>query len=71
MEYYDDSTGLGYTEQLYTARGAQGAGVYHKTTDKAGVNPADYTSLLLHIVHYYNDLTVYYQTRALWTTKRK
>ena len=44
LKYKDRDTGLGPTEQLYTARGAQGMGTYKEITD-FGVSPENYDEL--------------------------
>ena len=44
IKYKDRDTGLGPTEQLYTARGAQGMGTYKEITD-FGVSPENYDEL--------------------------
>ena len=47
-EYIDTTnTQLGATEQLYTARGSQGIGIWKGLAQKMGVDPSDYTDLYL------------------------
>ena len=38
LDYYDKASGLGVTEQLYTARGSQGMGT-SKAISTLGINP--------------------------------
>ena len=49
MSYKDRNTALGYTEQLYTARGAQGFGTF-KGIIEYGVDPANYEDIVM-ILH--------------------
>ena len=46
MSYRDRDTALGYTTQLYTARGAQGFGTF-KGINEYGVDPANYEDLVM------------------------
>ena len=46
MSYRDRDTALGYTEQLYSARGAQGFGTFKGITEY-GVDPANYEDLVM------------------------
>lgn len=46
ISYQDPDTGLGLTEQLYTARGSQGMGTSDKIIDY-GIYAEDFDSLVL------------------------
>ena len=46
LSYWDHDTALGATEQLYTARGAQGFGT-RKDITSFGVNPANDEDIIL------------------------
>lgn len=46
FEYKDRDTGLGASEQLYTARGSQGFGTYDEIT-MFGVDPSNYEDVVL------------------------
>ena len=46
LNYNDRDTGLGVTEQLYTARGSQGLGTFDNI-DTYGVNPSNYHELVM------------------------
>ena len=46
LNYYDRDTGLGVTEQLYTARGSQGLGTFDDI-DNYGVNPSNFFELVM------------------------
>jgi len=71
MDYLSPETGLGPSEQLYTARGVQGGGIVQSDADILNVEAENYESTYL-----FTDLNFnrygnrYYQKRALWTTKK-
>ena len=71
LDYYDKGTELGVTEQLYTARGSQGIGTYDRIEDLFGVNPEDYTELLMLIYEIYetSKVTSSYKLRPIFTTE--
>ena len=46
LNYQDRDTGLGVTEQLYTARGSQGLGT-SDDIDTYGVNPSNFRELVM------------------------
>ena len=45
-DFYDQETGLGLSEQLYTARGAQGIGTF-KSVENKGIDLDDFHQVLL------------------------
>jgi hypothetical protein len=55
FDFLSPETGLSASDQLYTARGAQGAGISQDKTDYLQVDPEDYTStfLFLDLYHVY------------------
>ena len=70
MDYLSPESGLGPSEQLYTARGVQGAGILQSDAEGLNVDPSNYNST--YIMWDDNPETFgthYYQKRALWTVK--
>ena len=70
LNYYDKGSGLGVTEQLYTARGSQGFGTYEQINDLYGVNPEENYNELLMILYRPPQTSTNYKLRPLFTTKR-
>ena len=67
LNYYDQESELGITEQLYTARGSQGLGTFDKI-DTYGVDPAKYEEQVL-LLYENPYVTANYKMRPLFTTK--
>ena len=70
MDYLAPETGLGPSEQLYTARGVQGAGILQSNADSLNVDAGNYNSTYM----MWDDNpetfgTHYFQKRALWTVR--
>ena len=68
-EWQTDRTGLGLTEQLYTARGSQGEGLEKKWADLVLANPADEKSLFLQQIKWGSDGNFAIPVRPLFTAK--
>ena len=68
-EWQTDRTGLGLTEQLYTARGSQGEGLEKKWADLVLANPADEKSLFLQEITRGWDGNFAIPVRPLFTAK--
>ena len=69
IEWKNETVGLGYSEQLYTARGSQGLGATLKSLDelKGGdFDIADYEDTLALKV-YFESFAGYNKKRILWT----
>ena len=64
--YYDKSTGLNLAEQLYTARGTQGAGVGTYVASSTSTNPKVFNETFIMSL-YGNQKNVYYQVRPIFT----
>ena len=68
LSYSDPGTALGPTEQLYTARGAQGFGTYEKIS-KLGVLPSNFDEVVQLIYTQSHVEPIHYEMRPLFTTK--
>ena len=68
IDYRDRDTALSYTEQLYTARGAQGMGTW-KAVKQFGVDPSNYEDLTMIIYNKGGVQNANYKVRTLFTTK--
>lgn len=68
LSYRDRDTALGQSEQLYTARGAQGFGTFDEIT-RYGVDPANFEDYVLILYDQISMGPVNYVVRPLFTTK--
>ena len=68
LKYHDRDTGLGASEQLYTARGAQGFGTFDKISNY-GVDPAKESDVVMLLYRASGKKDVNYKVRPLWTSR--
>ena len=69
--YSDPDTGLGISEQLYTAKGAQGVAYSQAQADNVYIEPGNDESLFLLAVYGLDYGNRAYKERSLWTTDGK